>query len=295
MSKRTGSRNTAQAKARRRRHARRVRWHGELIADIYLACLPPPVAPYWPGPPNIHAERRWAKRTRGRPLRGKGRRRLRGRRLRLYPAGIDGAAFFDTDRHPLDKGGTFSNLLAPAPRWDDIKAGIEKAAERFRLAAQERDLDRLWPRRWSRDFLYDMKIERLCSWPPPPIYLDADPEPSRPRRYKASALRTWLRAERKREWDEARAVDRASWIWHATEPDHDPLTCGRCVAERRRHQRVEEGLVPLGPLDTYNGVKVSALCIECRNKIAWVEHRLEASVALCTPCSDLVAKAAIEW
>jgi hypothetical protein len=217
---------------------------------------------------------------------------------------MDGAAFFDTDRHPLGSAGTYSNLLAPPARWGDIKAAILEAAERFATLWPERPMRREYGNRdWSRVFLapiappepppiavadvahrltgfrYDIEAwaPRLYSWPPR-VYLDADPEPSRPRRYKASALRTWLRRERRREWAEgaARIVTTEDWNRY-----------------NRAHRRIEEGLVPLGPLDTYNGVKVSALCIECRNKIAWVEHNFEASAALCAPCSDLIAKAVV--
>ena len=53
-------------------------------------------------------------------------------------------------------------------------------------------------------------------------------------------------------------------------------------------QRIEDGLVPLGPLDTYNGVPVGSLCMECRNKIARVERDFGASATLCSPCSKKI-------
>lgn len=48
-----------------------------------------------------------------------------------------------------------------------------------------------------------------------------------------------------------------------------------------RPRTIRDGLVPLGPGDTYNGVKVSSFCMTCRDAIARYEHGMQESVTLC--------------
>lgn len=48
-----------------------------------------------------------------------------------------------------------------------------------------------------------------------------------------------------------------------------------------RPRTIRDGLVPLGPEDTYNGVKVSSFCMACRDQFARYEHGMQASVELC--------------